>query len=131
MTNKETIFIYGTLKRECKNNNVMKEVEGKYICEATTDICFPMYESSMGYPFLQKYTNGLGRKIKGEIWEVPLEKVERLNQFEGVPYLYKPIYIDCYDENNGLWASIMTYMSSKPLNEEDLVDMTLLEEWKE
>ena len=127
----ENVFVYGTLKRNFRNNHIMDKIQAEYICDVETDYTFPLYDSYYGFPFLQKYTSGLGYKIKGEIWSVPSDRIKELDYFEGVPELYSPIYIDCYDDERRLFASIKTYMRSDPLTSEELKDIKLISEWIE
>jgi hypothetical protein len=75
---------------------------------------------------------GTGEIIQGEIWEVPSENMYRIDHFEGVPHLYKPVYIDYYEKGTRrLFSSVRTYCKAKHLNDEQLKEVKFLKEWEE
>jgi len=122
------IFVYGTLKSDCRNNDIMKKVEGEFLFPCSTTKPFPMFDLGNGFPFLQN-KSGYGNIIEGELWKVPNSASEVLNEFEGVPTLYKNGSIEVEFENKVI--SAYCYFITDELNEEELKDVELLSEWVE
>lgn len=71
------VAVYGTLKRGCGNNDVMKMANGKYIRSYWTDGEFTMY-SLGGFPAI---TLGGKQSIHVELWDV--ETIAPLDTLEG------------------------------------------------
>jgi gamma-glutamylcyclotransferase (GGCT)/AIG2-like uncharacterized protein YtfP len=128
---KELVFVYGTLKENFCNEHVMKMSGAEFLTEAETTEKFPMFDLGDGFPYLQNKM-GTGEIIQGEIWEVPSENMYRLDHFEGVPHLYKPVHIDYYEKGTRrLYASIRTYCKAEHLTNEQLQNVKFLKEWEE
>lgn len=75
------IFVYGTLKRGCKNH---RQLDGqRFVGEARTGPGWVMYHLG-AYPGMVS-ADGEANGVAGELWEVTAEALARLDQFEGVP----------------------------------------------
>ena len=73
------LFIYGTLKRGCRNHPYM--AGQRFVGEARTAPLFRLV--SMGsYPGM--VSDEHGRSIEGEVWEVDAACLKRLHVLEGV-----------------------------------------------
>jgi gamma-glutamylcyclotransferase (GGCT)/AIG2-like uncharacterized protein YtfP len=78
---KHLIFVYGTLKKNCRNNNYLSDA--KYIGLAETTEKYSMREHSFHYPAVieseQEYY------IKGELWLCSDRTLKLLDRLEGIP----------------------------------------------
>lgn len=93
------LFIYGTLKRGCKNNLVMgtDEAHAKFIREYVTKPQFTLLHLG-GFPGLIHQGNQM---VTGEIWEVSDQLLKRLDIFEGHPNLFKRTDLEA--EHEPIW----------------------------
>lgn len=123
------VFVYGTLKRGFINYPILEKTleEVGYIEVKTVDK-YPMYKSESYFPYLEN-KKGEGKRVKGHLYKVKNSEKWRLEQFEGVPKLYKNGLIDVEDEDGNFYASVGVFFRSK--NEVNLDFYELLEEWKE
>jgi gamma-glutamylaminecyclotransferase len=84
------LFVYGTLKRRCKNHHHL--AAQRFIGEARTTAGHRLYDLG-DYPGLvldATDTNG----VTGEIWDVDIATLARLDEFEGVTEgLYRRIQV--------------------------------------
>ncbi len=80
------VFVYGTLKRGFCNHFVMGN--SRFIEKVITKNKYLMFIDKFGgFPYiLDLYNDGL--QIKGEMFDVPAERIDFLDEFEGVPDLY-------------------------------------------
>lgn len=74
------VFVYGTLKRGYRNHYLLEGKEGKPAYAIGMD----MYEGP-GFPFAKEG----GGIIKGELYEVERNTLERLDRLEGHPFFYR------------------------------------------
>jgi gamma-glutamylcyclotransferase (GGCT)/AIG2-like uncharacterized protein YtfP len=81
---KHFLYVYGTLRTGQSNNHYLNGQ--KFVQEAITAPNYLLYDNGF-YPCMIESENG--RAIKGEIWEVTEETMNRLDQLEGVPTLYQ------------------------------------------
>jgi gamma-glutamylcyclotransferase (GGCT)/AIG2-like uncharacterized protein YtfP len=126
---KEFVFVYGTLKRNCKNNHVLLSTDSKFVCEVVTVEKFPMFDLGDGFPYIQNSPDK-GNIITGEIWSVPSDNMNTLDYFEGVDSgLYKPVYIDCHDKDDELYTSVRCYMKAQELSDDELSNLEMLSKW--
>jgi gamma-glutamylcyclotransferase (GGCT)/AIG2-like uncharacterized protein YtfP len=83
-TNKNLVFVYGTLKKNYQNNNYLSDA--KYIGTAETTEKYSMREHSFHYPAVieseQEYI------IKGELWICSDRTLKLLDRLEGIPDLF-------------------------------------------
>jgi gamma-glutamylcyclotransferase (GGCT)/AIG2-like uncharacterized protein YtfP len=114
-------FIYGTLKRDFSNNYVLEGDNAVFIKEVKTKHKYPLYIDYMNYPCLINF-KGKGNIIKGELWDIPKDKVHNIDYFEGVPELYYSdnIEIDGYD-------NVLVYYSNHDVK--DIGKLELLSEF--
>ncbi len=78
------IFVYGTLKRGCKNHHWL--AGQRFIAEARTQPIYRLYDMG-GYPGMIRADNGVA--VEGEIWEVDeggLARLDVLEDIEGGEY---------------------------------------------
>ncbi len=73
------IFVYGTLKRGCKNHHWL--AGQRFIAEARTQPIYRLYDMG-GYPGMIRADNGVA--VKGEIWEVDEGGMARLDVLEDI-----------------------------------------------
>jgi len=126
----ELVFVYGTLKRGCKNHHVLQRFGAKFVTNAKTTEKLPMYDIGDGFPYLQD-SFGKGRIVFGEIWSIPEENVKDLDYFEGTPTLYKRMRSDCQDLGGKLYPKVNHYFKASPLTNEQLEKVTFINEWVE
>jgi len=81
------VFVYGTLKRSERNHSVILGLNGKFITTTETVDKYPMVLEKEPFPYLFEEP-GTGEKIRGEIFDIPVEHLNKLDQFEGSPDLY-------------------------------------------
>ncbi len=83
------LFVYGTLKCGCCNHHILKPMIKEIISFSVITIeKYPMYRGDSYFPFLVDQP-GIGDYIKGHLFDVDDNYLERLDRFEGVPNLYK------------------------------------------
>jgi gamma-glutamylaminecyclotransferase len=75
------IFVYGTLKRGGSNHDCLKGQ--RFVAVARTQPAFYLYELD-GYPGLVLASDGRGRSIEGEIWDVNAACLIKLDLLEGI-----------------------------------------------
>lgn len=92
----ETIFVYGTLKRNYSNNNRLASI-GSFIKEVKTDNKFDLRMDL--FPCL--LDNPINR-IKGELWTLPKRRLRIIDHFKNHPKLYKRKKISI--ERKDVWA---------------------------
>jgi gamma-glutamylaminecyclotransferase len=86
MSGMATIFVYGTLKRGCRNHGVMHGSE--FSGEAATEPAYLMVNCG-SYPGLVRARDGQpGLAIRGELYHVNDELLAALDRFEDVPREY-------------------------------------------
>lgn len=95
------IFTYGTLKKGFRNHILL--AASKYVQDAVTRPLYRLYDCGM-YPCLVKDTTGNGRSIHGEIYEIDDVTLQRLDQLEGVPWLYQRDKIELENFNQPVIA---------------------------
>jgi len=122
------VFVYGTLKSNCRNNDIIKRAGGEFLFPCITTNKYPMFDLGDGFPYIQD-TKGIGKHIEGELWKVPNSGAEILNEFEGVPTLYKNGRIDIEFEN--IKINAYCYFKTKELSDNELENITFIDEWLE
>jgi gamma-glutamylcyclotransferase (GGCT)/AIG2-like uncharacterized protein YtfP len=81
-----TLFVYGTLKRGCRNHGAMRGAE--FAGEAWTEPAHLLVNCG-SYPGLVRAGDGLaGQSIRGELYRVDEALLAELDRFEGVPLEY-------------------------------------------
>lgn len=77
------IFVYGTLKRGCRNHDLL--ARANFVGEVWTVPKYLMYDCGR-FPALVE--TEFGRPIFGELYDVPLPVLEKLDLLEDVPNQY-------------------------------------------
>lgn len=81
-----TLFVYGTLKRGCRNHGVMRRAQ--FLGEAAIEAEYLLVNCG-SYPGLVRAANGQARcSIRGELYRVDEKLLAELDRFEGVPREY-------------------------------------------
>lgn len=75
------IFVYGTLKKNCVANDMLRD--SQYLGTARTKPLYQLY-SCGSYPALIKVSNG--NTVDGELYGIKEEQKNRLDVYEGVSY---------------------------------------------
>ena len=84
------LFVYGTLKRGCKNHRQL--ADQRFVGEACTAPGYRLYDLG-DYPGLVTDTTATDG-VSGEIWEVDAAALIKLDEFEGVAEgLYRRIEV--------------------------------------
>ncbi len=73
------IFSYGTLQKS-------KFTKGKSVTPATLEGTYKIMEGD--YPLLKEISNGINR-INGVVFEVTQAEIDEIDDYEGMPYLFK------------------------------------------
>jgi len=120
------LFVYGTLKYDCCNNSILKNLGGLYLFDAETIYKYPMYKSEHYFPYLENQ-KGFGNIISGEVWLIPKESLGDIDYFEGVPDLYKRGSIEVLDLD-GNTKECLCYFKAK---DTAFNDKELLSIWEE
>jgi gamma-glutamylaminecyclotransferase len=105
------LFIYGSLKRGGQLHHYMKGA--KFIGEGTTLQKYPLLLAPSGwYPYLLNLP-GRGKRVKGELYLVPLPLLRQLDRVEETPFYYirRPILVKV--GNRVVKAE--TYFKRKPI----------------
>jgi gamma-glutamylcyclotransferase (GGCT)/AIG2-like uncharacterized protein YtfP len=123
-------FIYGTLKKGMRNHHILKKLNAIFIAEVETTNLFSMFDLGNGFPYVQD-NPGNGLIIQGELYILEEGIQEKLlDEFEGVPNLYKKGTIDVEVENLK-YQDVNCYFISDELTDEELNEVDLFEEWRE
>lgn len=124
------LFVYGTLKKDCINHNVILNAQGEYICNAKTTVRYPMYVDM--FPVIED-VQGIGNTISGELYNVSDYFKCVLDDFEGVPDLCKCGIIEVQTDKGVFVAE--AYFRHEESSEEELKQMIenkkLISEYKE
>jgi gamma-glutamylaminecyclotransferase len=123
-----TIFVYGTLKKDCCNHHILKTLIGELQrpVPVKTVEKYPMYKSESYFPYLEDQ-KGIGHQVKGEVYEISDNDADVLDRFEGVPTLYKRGTIKVSTGNVKL--DCVCYFKAK--ESFDVINKELINEWIE
>ncbi len=103
------IFTYGTLRKGSKAHRFLQSA--KLITENQKLNGFRMYDNGF-YPFVIPVENQ-AEFIVGEIYQIPEEVLPQLDHYEGVPSLYKRVYLEAQDLH--LYVSQSTDLGHLPI----------------
>eukprot|EP00287_Rhodomonas_sp_CCMP768_P019240 CAMPEP_0202815054 /NCGR_PEP_ID=MMETSP1389-20130828/5997_1 /ASSEMBLY_ACC=CAM_ASM_000865 /TAXON_ID=302021 /ORGANISM="Rhodomonas sp., Strain CCMP768" /LENGTH=184 /DNA_ID=CAMNT_0049486929 /DNA_START=157 /DNA_END=707 /DNA_ORIENTATION=+ len=81
------VFVYGTLKRGLYNSKYLQAAGATLLGNAKTSTKLPMITDEYYVPYLLK-APGMGKKIKGELYAVTDDVMDKLDELEGVPTYY-------------------------------------------
>ncbi|XP_045208146.2 putative gamma-glutamylcyclotransferase CG2811 [Mercenaria mercenaria] len=89
------VFVYGTLKKGQPNEYFMNMIPSvEYLGTAETRTKYPLIiGGEWNLPMLLN-REGEGKTVKGEVYRVDKDALERLDQFEGHPDFYERTEID-------------------------------------
>ena len=105
------LFVYGTLKHGFTNHFYLQNA--KYLGKAQTLFAYPLIAPKKIYPYLVD-SKGVGKIVKGELYEVDIATLKRIDRLEEVPRYYKRGLIDVVDES-GKRHKAYTYFVAFPL----------------
>jgi len=125
----ELYFIYGTLKKGMRNYSVLQRCNAELIAEVETVEKYPMFDLGDGFPYLQDKV-GIGSIIQGELYKIDSKYQKLLDEFEGVPTLYKKGVLTVEIENFK-YSNVNCYFITDELLYEELNQMTLFNNWEE
>jgi gamma-glutamylaminecyclotransferase len=117
------LFVYGTLKRGFSNSWLLDDA--KFLGEYTTRYRYPMFKLEESFPYLQNTTVGIGKIVKGELYEI--DDFTDLDKFEDVPDLYHKNMI--WIRNGDEFIFVYVYFKTDELTLKELGNIKLLEEW--
>jgi gamma-glutamylcyclotransferase (GGCT)/AIG2-like uncharacterized protein YtfP len=78
------IFVYGTLKRGCPNNQLLAGQD--FLGETRTPPAYRLYDSG-SYPCLVE-DRQRGVAVRGEVWHLDDVTLSRVDEMEDVPHLF-------------------------------------------
>lgn len=119
-------FIYGTLKKDMRNSHITNMVKARFITKCKTVSKYPMFDLGDNFPYIQN-KKGIGKILKGELYEVHTKFDKKLDDFEGVPELYHRGIIEV--EYDGIIVEAHCYFISEELDKTELDQIDFLEEW--
>jgi gamma-glutamylaminecyclotransferase len=90
-----TLFVYGTLKRGCRNHGTMRGAV--FIGEAATEHAYLMVNCGSYPGLVRAWNKQAGISIRGELYRVDEELLAALDRFEDVPYEYVRVTIRLAD----------------------------------
>lgn len=91
------VFVYGTLKQgKYFHDEYLGGDKSTALGPATASLDYSMYND--GLPHLVRETTD--KPVKGELYEVDAETLEKLDGLEGHPVVYYREIIEVYDGNN-------------------------------
>ena len=92
---KTTIFVYGTLKRGQRNHGLLSDHQ--FLGLALTLPHYRLYDSGRHPALVDDPENGVA--VRGEVWQVSKETLQKLDEYEGVPDYFsrRPIFLKGWD----------------------------------
>ncbi|KAJ6643203.1 putative gamma-glutamylcyclotransferase [Pseudolycoriella hygida] len=123
------VFVYGTLKKNQPNHYWLTNKNNgaaSFLSNGTTKIRYPLVISTRyNIPFLLNKP-GIGRNIKGEIYEINDEMLTKLDILEDYPELYDR-QIEPIETDSGLvhcWVYLLRNFPTKMLDKSHLEEYT-------
>ena len=88
---KTTVFVYGTLKRGQRSHHILRGQE--FLGEAQTQLRYRLYICGWHPALVEDSSNGVA--VRGEVWQVSEEVLQKLDEYEEVPDYFsrKPILL--------------------------------------
>lgn len=117
------IFVYGTLKRGCRNNHYLKDAT--FLGEAETVQKYNMKRHRGNYPAVIESDKNF--TISGELWLCSEETAQSIDILEDYPYLFYRNEVSVIHNENVINAWM--YFFSKDNPESDLKEE--IKEWEE
>jgi len=103
-------FAYGTLMSNESNHEILLDMKAEFIDNVETINKYPIYYDKM-FPYVKNHI-GFGNNIKGELYKINIKYKQSLSEFEGVPELYYPFYINVINQNKQVYKNSLIYMES-------------------
>ena len=104
MNNQHYVFVYGTLKSGQYNNRVMTLGGNAKLLYGQAEVRGRLYDLG---PFPAMTQEG-GKSVKGEVWVVDDDVLERLDHLEGHPQFYKRVQEPLlYSPDFKVWVYVM------------------------
>lgn len=122
-SSKHLIFVYGTLKRGCRNNHYLKDAT--FLGEAETIEKYSMKRHRGNYPAAIESDKNF--TISGELWLCSEETAQSIDILEDYPYLFYRNEVSVIHNENVINAWM--YFFSKDNPEIDLKEE--IKEWEE
>ncbi len=108
--NKESVFVYGTLKRGFNNHRYLKDAY--FLGEAKTSKSYAMYSSGIPYVIRDQKIS----VIHGEVYEIDCTTLKNLDALEGHPNWYKREQVAvCLHEQNGHKTKVIAWLYFYPV----------------
>ena len=126
------LFVYGTLKKGGRLHSVLgnsAEYMGQFV---TADSKYDLFSYARSFPIMVARENGY--KIRGEVWSVTPESMDRVNAIESGSHYY-PFQIDVMNEHTKEYeiGSAMTFLfpgnKHKLMPVSDINEVDGVKEW--
>lgn len=118
------IFVYGTLKRGCKNHHHM--AGQAYIGEARTAPGYALFNLGEYPGMVADAKDKAG--VTGEIWSVDAKAIKQLDDFEGVPAgMYRRVPVTLLAPFDQPMTVVYTYLYNRDLTGKSALGPT----WRE
>ena len=117
MAKKNYVFVYGTLRKGYWNHHILEN--SRFIGLAITKDKYSLFAD--GIPYVVKIPL---TQIKGEVYEVDSDTLERLDALEGHPNFYKRELIDVILDGKTIkaWIYFYPYKKGKLIESGDFKD---------
>ncbi|MDQ7056677.1 MAG: gamma-glutamylcyclotransferase family protein [Persephonella sp.] len=115
---KNFVFVYGTLRKGFWNHSFLGN--SRFLGYGKTKEKYSLYADSIPYVVKEPLT-----QIKGEIYEVDDETLQRLDELEGHPSFYKRELVDVITEDGKLikaWIYFYPYKNGHLIQSGDYKD---------
>lgn len=91
------LFVYGTLKRDCRAHILMKTSGACYIGDVKTTTKYHMYNIGC-FPGIVENEEEIGNGVQGELYEIDEAMTGELDKYEGIEHgLFKKATIELED----------------------------------
>ncbi len=109
------IFVYGTLKKGHRAHNFLEEHNAVFLKEVSTHPEYHLYKLGW-FPgmVLDEHIRG---GVRGELYEVSEECLERLDQYEGAPHLFRREEMELDDGTTAI-----SYLYRKEFSQDDRIE---------
>jgi len=103
MSDKQVLFVYGSLMRGLANHDVLSE-ESEFMGHALTTAEYSLLDLGP-YPGA---VSGGADPLEGEIYAVTRSELARLDAFEGVPSFYHRVRTQLEEPEGSAWIYLLT-----------------------
>ena len=103
------LFVYGTLmKNNCSGMTYLDDA--RFICDCTLN-GYALYDLG-AYPGIVEDDNA---SVRGELYEVPNDRISDIDKYEGEGYLYKRRRVEVHAANNATYSAV-TYVYNQSID---------------